>query len=199
MSIFRLFPKSISAIKPLFRRLYFTEISQNVAPNQTFILTFSCKIKSSKFELYPGNTSINGDAFSMSGWKSRKNDVSFLSRDHRVVMFRSSLIHWQSLGESSAFVRAIFFSSENRIFFRREFRRKKTCVSIFWASYSLARYRIGILTWKNMRPRKILSKSVNRVIFSCKNQKTFLRGPPVGIRERDIYPWYIPDIPPIYL
>ena len=31
-----------------------------------------------------------------------------------------------------------------------------------------------------MRPRKILSKSVNRVIFSCKNQKTFLRGPPVA-------------------
>ena len=128
MTIFWLFPKSISAIKPLFRRLYFTEISRIVAPNQTFILTFSCKIKSSKFELYPGNTSINGVHFLWADEKVEKNSVSFLSRDHRVLMFRSSLIHWQSLSESSAFVRAKKIIVENSYFSDAE----KLAFYIFW-------------------------------------------------------------------
>ena len=38
--------------------------------------------------------------------KKSKNDVAFLTHDERVLMFRSSLIDGQILGESSAFVRA---------------------------------------------------------------------------------------------
>ena len=39
------------------------------------------------------------------GKKSKNNDVAFLTNDERVLMFRSSLIDGQILGESSALVR----------------------------------------------------------------------------------------------
>ena len=114
---FWLFPKSIPS--KILIRSNFHELSSspsNSPQNSAYfdIWRGPYLIRESIFEaIFEG---INGDAFSMSGWKKSKKNVSFLSRDHRVLMFRSSLIHWQSLGESSAFARAKLFSVEKSYF-----------------------------------------------------------------------------------
>ena len=81
----------------------------------------------------------------------------------------------------------LFFVEKSYIFFGEMFAGKKR-VLFFLASYSLGSFKIGILTWKNMRPHKILSKSVNLVMFSSKIN-VFYKCEAFFINDDHFYKW----------